>query len=262
MRREEFAAWVEREGKAPATVRAQADRVARVERLYGDIEKQFALDRLQGLLAEFQYTSQDERDGRPDPTRLGIFSDGKLRENLSDYRVSIKKYRKFLEALHQQPLSLRDEEADMPEEGRSYVPVPTDRRHFELTLIAKRRGQRPFRDSLLQRYHRRCLITGCTIAAILEAAHICPYRGEEDHHVTNGLLLRTDIHTLFDLNMIGIRPDDLTVVLSPSIAADNCYTDYGGRRLGCPSRRGPSVDALAQRFEDFQRVLKQKCPPK
>ncbi len=56
------------------------------------------------------------------------------------------------------------------------------------------------------RYEHRCVVTGCTVIAVLEAAHIRPYRRPEDNDVKNGLLLRADIHTLFDLNLLGIEP--------------------------------------------------------
>jgi len=50
---------------------------------------------------------------------------------------------------------------------------------------------------------------------VLEAAHIKPYRGKTDSHLENGLLLRADLHTLFDLNLIGVEPDTLTVRVHP-----------------------------------------------
>ena len=57
-------------------------------------------------------------------------------------------------------------------------------------------------------------MTGCTVFAVLEAAHIKPYQGENDNHPQNGLLLRADIHTLFDLNLLGIQPERLQVEIS------------------------------------------------
>jgi HNH endonuclease len=42
---------------------------------------------------------------------------------------------------------------------------------------------------------------------------IRPYRGDHDNDPKNGLLLRTDLHTLFDLNLLGIKPDTLTVII-------------------------------------------------
>lgn len=70
--------------------------------------------------------------------------------------------------------------------------------------VAIRQGQSVFRDALLAAYRAQCALTGCKVEEVLQAAHIMPYRGEHTNHVTNGLLLRADIHTLFDLGIIKI----------------------------------------------------------
>ncbi|MEI9912276.1 MAG: HNH endonuclease signature motif containing protein [Bacteroidota bacterium] len=77
--------------------------------------------------------------------------------------------------------------------------------------LKERRGQKQFRDAIIKRYGSKCMVTGCKIPDILEAAHINPYKGEKDNHPANGLLLRADIHTLFDLDLIGIHPTSFAV---------------------------------------------------
>lgn len=84
-----------------------------------------------------------------------------------------------------------------------------DTRRRTLATIRVRRGQPAFRNRLLTAYQRCCAVTGSSTEEVLEAAHIQPYRGEHTHIVQNGLLLRSDIHTLFDLYQ-------LTVVLADS----------------------------------------------
>ena len=74
-------------------------------------------------------------------------------------------------------------------------------------MVTLRQGQPAFRNALMDAYERRCAITGCTIDAVLEAAHISPYRGIKTNHVTNGLLLRADIHTMFDCGLIKVHGD-------------------------------------------------------
>ncbi|WP_188449915.1 HNH endonuclease [Sphingomonas psychrolutea] len=74
-------------------------------------------------------------------------------------------------------------------------------------MVTLRQGQRSFRNSLMAAYERRCAITACEIDEVLEAAHISPYMGEHTNHVTNGLLLRADMHTLFDCGLIKVDPD-------------------------------------------------------
>lgn len=72
--------------------------------------------------------------------------------------------------------------------------------------IARRRGQPEFRSKLLEAYGKRCAITGCDAVEALEAAHIRQYKEADLNDVTNRLLLRADIHTLFDRHLIGIDP--------------------------------------------------------
>jgi hypothetical protein len=83
----------------------------------------------------------------------------------------------------------------------------------------------------------------------LEAAHIIPYRGPQTHEVSNGLLLRADIHTLFDLDLLKIHPIEMRVELSP-ILADSDYASHEGRRLRLPEALAsqPSRDALEARY--------------
>src|SRR5690606_35764594 len=71
-----------------------------------------------------------------------------------------------------------------------------DARVWIMTAIAQRQGQGAFRAMILDAYGQRCAISGCNAIAVLEAAHILPYRGEHTHRVDNGLLLRSDLHTL------------------------------------------------------------------
>ena len=89
-----------------------------------------------------------------------------------------------------------------------------DARKRILTSIVQRAGQAHFREQLLEAYDNRCAITECNITFALEAAHIFPYKGEHTNDVRNGLLLRADIHTLFDLGNISINPENYCIVLS------------------------------------------------
>jgi putative restriction endonuclease len=80
-------------------------------------------------------------------------------------------------------------------------------RYAEPTLIRPRLGQGAFRVTVTDVYKRRCAVTGERTLPILDAAHIRPYGQGGDHDVTNGLLLRTDIHRLFDLGYVTISSD-------------------------------------------------------
>uniref|UniRef100_E6PXI8 HNH nuclease domain-containing protein n=1 Tax=mine drainage metagenome TaxID=410659 RepID=E6PXI8_9ZZZZ len=152
-------------------------------------------------------------------------------------------------------VSLSDEEANRAgfEDDTRYTPTDGDQRQEVERQIRERRGQQHFRDMLRERHGDSCLVTGCTILAVLEAAHIKPYRGENDNHPENGLLLRSDIHTLFDLDLLGIEPDRLQVELHPSLTQE--YGNLAGTTLGCAPDRRPSHKALALRYAEFQRRL-------
>ena len=119
--------------------------------------------------------------------------------------------------------------------------------------IRVRRGQKAFRQMLRSRYGDRCMITGCQLFDIIEAAHIKPYRGETDNHPENGLLLRADLHTLFDLDFLGIHPESLQVQFHP-VASAAGYHEWEGKILLCSNPR-PSQIALKFRWQLFQMRL-------
>jgi len=150
---------------------------------------------------------------------------------------------------------LPDEEADRvgSNDDVNYVPQEGDRRKVVERQIRERRGQQQFRDALCERYRDRCLVTGCEVLAVLEAAHISPYRGEGDNHPANGLLLRADVHTLFDLDLLGIDPNDLRVELHPDVLKE--YGPIAGVTLGCAGDQRPATEALRLRYEQFRRRL-------
>lgn len=116
--------------------------------------------------------------------------------------------------------------------------------------IAQRRGQSRFRQSLLKAYNGKCAISLTTVEAVLEAAHITPYLGEKTNHISNGLLLRADLHTLFDLNLIKIDPESLRVKLSPSLE-NSQYWEFNDQKITLPDKAvdRPSPLALAEHFK-------------
>jgi putative restriction endonuclease len=130
-----------------------------------------------------------------------------------------------------------------------YVPRGNDERVKVYQSIIQRRGQKKFRDAVREMYGNKCVITGCEILDILEAAHINPYKGEKDNHATNGLLLRADIHTLFDLDLIGIEPNELKIQLSESIKKDG-YEILENKTLLIKTKK-PNQDALEIRWQKF-----------
>lgn len=79
---------------------------------------------------------------------------------------------------------------------------------FSDPVLARRRlGQGAFRVLVTDSYQRRCAITSEHTLPVLEAAHIRPVTLGGEHLVSNGLLLRSDVHTLFDRGYVTVTPD-------------------------------------------------------
>ena len=125
-----------------------------------------------------------------------------------------------------------------------------DGREYAMQNICARRGQAQFRQALREAYKDQCAISGCDVVEVLEAAHISPYLGLQTNSLSNGLLLRTDIHTLFDLYLITVNPVDLRIVISNQLRK-SIYSDFKGKKLRVPKNDAfwPSRDVLQKHFD-------------
>lgn len=122
----------------------------------------------------------------------------------------------------------------------------TEGKRYVARTIAARQGQAKFRKDLLEAYDGRCCLSGCAITEIVDAAHIFPYAGVSTNNLTNGLPLRTDLHTLFDLGLIRIDAAEvLTWEVHPSLKADPEYAKLNGRILK-PASISPSVKSIEE----------------
>lgn len=119
-----------------------------------------------------------------------------------------------------------------------------------LREIAVRRGQAKFRKRLLRRYGGRCQITGCSFVELVEAAHIRPYSQQADNGELNGLLLRSDVHTLFDLGYLGINPETRRITVHPALHPTD-YAELDGSALDVNGTGGPNHGALTDRWMFF-----------
>jgi putative restriction endonuclease len=122
-----------------------------------------------------------------------------------------------------------------------------DGRRRVVASIFQRRGQGAFRDQLLRAYGYRCAVSGCDVPEVLEAAHIVPFRGEATNHVQNGLLLRADLYTLFDLGLLDV--DAEWCIRVETSLKHTAYWEYEGKRIALPEDEGrrPSRDAFDAR---------------
>ena len=106
-------------------------------------------------------------------------------------------------------------------------------------LARARLGQGAFRVLVTEAYDRRCAVTGERTLPVLEAAHIRPYDAEGPHRTQNGLLLRADLHKLFDRGLITVTPG-CRVEVSPRIKEEyengrEYYRFHGQRLFKVPS---------------------------
>jgi ribosomal protein L37AE/L43A len=124
-------------------------------------------------------------------------------------------------------------------------------RGFRHTLVRVRRGQRQFREQLLERQGNVCAFTGSAPARVLEAGHLYSYAKLGIHHKHGGLMLRRDIHRLFDDGMLAVEPSTLRIDVAPELER---YPQYA-RLHDVPLTVGlkdPQVSWLCQHWEEHR----------
>jgi len=124
--------------------------------------------------------------------------------------------------------------------------VPVENKHVaeglvygEPRLVRQRLGQGTFRVLVTDTYLRRCVVTGERALPTLEAAHIRPVTKGGAHRVDNGLLLRSDVHALFDRGYVSVTPDYCFRVsrrLKDDFDNGEHYYQFEGKALWLPRR--------------------------
>jgi putative restriction endonuclease len=126
-------------------------------------------------------------------------------------------------------------------------------------IVLPRLGQGTFRVAVTSAYGQTCAVTGEHSLPVLEAAHIRPYEDEGQHTVSNGLLLRADVHRLLDRGYVTVTPDLKFVVsrrLKEEFANGKVYYERHGRPIHLPSQKAdrPDVELLRWHNENvFER---------
>lgn len=128
-----------------------------------------------------------------------------------------------------------------------------DDRIYAIAWQVRREQQGLFRSNLLAAYDGSCAITHTDVEQVLQAAHINPYRGKKSQIVQNGILLRADIHLLYDAHLISVDPDDMRIRVSDKLESSG-YEALSGCRLREPTDPllAPSRDLLALHFSLFR----------
>lgn len=129
--------------------------------------------------------------------------------------------------------------------------------------IQKRRGQKKFRDKLIEVYKGRCAITGCRVEEVLEAAHVIPYCLAKQNKPENGILLRADLHTLFDLHLIVINPQDKKIEVNKQLQESVYYKNFNDKVLLAEQKNiyFPDEYYLEWRYQNYETYLKNSFYP-
>jgi putative restriction endonuclease len=127
-----------------------------------------------------------------------------------------------------------------------------DERKKSKRVVVIRPGQKKFKSDLMKAYGGCCSITGCPVEAVLQAAHIILYLGTKTDHPSNGLLLRVDIHLLFDSHYLSINPETYKVEMA-SVLSKSCYWELIGQPLKMPKSKTarPNNNALLKHYQIF-----------
>ncbi len=122
-----------------------------------------------------------------------------------------------------------------------------DARERKATSIAIRRGQKKFREYLIKAYNGKCAVTNSGTLSVLEAAHIIPYKGESTNYIQNGILLRSDIHTLFDLGLLTINSETFEIILHNTLIKSE-YSKF--KKLILPKNKNDYPDPEALKWHN------------
>lgn len=131
-------------------------------------------------------------------------------------------------------------------------------KYGEPILVKPRLGQGTFRVAVTDAYERACAVTGEHSLPALEAAHIKPYSESGEHDVRNGLLLRADLHRLFDTGYITVTPD-LHLEISSRLRIDfqngKTYYPLQGSSIRVPKNSIERPDPVLLNWHNENRYL-------
>ncbi|WP_374469145.1 hypothetical protein [Phenylobacterium sp.] len=140
--RRNYEQWLRRQGYGENTIISQLHRSGRVEEHYGDLDGHYERDRCRSLIEALTYSTEDERRGRPNPTKIPFV--GNIRNNLASYKSSVLWYRRYRDgdgdaAVDPTPAAADEE----PQASRPLPPRPAPRRPG---LLEPRTGPRTLVD--------------------------------------------------------------------------------------------------------------------
>lgn len=124
---------------------------------------------------------------------------------------------------------------------------------FTHALVRVRRGQRQFREQLMAAQGHTCAFTGGAPERVLEAGHLYSYAQLGTHFKHGGLMLRRDIHRLFDDGMLAVEPSNLRIDVAPHLASFPQYARLHDERLTL-RLRDEQIDWLGKHWDEHRVV--------
>lgn len=135
-----------------------------------------------------------------------------------------------------------------------HITAKTERERLERQRQTAERWARPeqarFRERLLELYGGSCAVSGCSVLDAVDAAHIIGVDGAGEDIDSNGLILRADLHRLFDRDLLAIDPATGIVHFHPICGAS--YQLLIGTKVNLPLE-GPQLAHFAERWQRFTR---------
>jgi putative restriction endonuclease len=117
-------------------------------------------------------------------------------------------------------------------------------------------GQGTFRIVITDVYNRTCAVTGERALPALDAAHIRPFREIPRHYISNGLLLRSDVHRLFDSGYITVTPDhraEVSRMIHTDFDDGESYFAFHGRQIHMPEETSLRPDPVHLEWHNLNR---------
>lgn len=147
--------------------------------------------------------------------------------------------------------------------GDASISNDSARREYATRLVRQRLHQQGFRERVLAAYRTQCSMCHLRHRDLLDAAHIRPDSAGGEPVVSNGLALCKIHHAAFDIGVVGVRPDDLTIRVRKDILkeVDGPMLQHGlkamdGNRLILPAKHEwhPATEHLEWKWQRFERA--------
>lgn len=122
---------------------------------------------------------------------------------------------------------------------------------FHQALVRVRKGQGNFRQHLLASQGSICAFTGGAPERVLEAGHLYSYARLGEHHAHGGLMLRRDIHRLFDDGLLAVQPNSMRIDVGEHLSAYSQYAELHDEPLKL-QLRDEQVNWLAKHWEEHR----------